>query len=182
MITFTFLTGLLGSLILVTGAALPDRKTFHPARSFKNWCFAIGGMVMFLYALLNYIAGGSVFFLFLQVLVNLSSVFMMLDIDDRIDTPIMATAALGLIIWSFWIRMEVQTLFFILGLCGIAIGYCSNGGTLRREIALMIGSALIALFSYITHTWIFFWLNVFFALFSTYYVWLGLQKNHRIFA
>jgi len=35
---------------------------------------------------------------------------------------------------------------------------------------LALGGALIALFSYFEVNWIFFWLNVFFAIFSGYYV------------
>ncbi len=45
-----------------------------------------------------------------------------------------------------------------------------KAGTSRREFALFAGSALIAFFSYLTATWVFFWLNVFFALFSGYYL------------
>jgi len=37
-----FLTGLIGSLILVTGAAWPEPKNSkHPMQSLKNWFFAI---------------------------------------------------------------------------------------------------------------------------------------------
>ena len=95
---------------------------------------------------------------------------MMLDISDRIDTAIISIAGLILIAWSLTLFEGYNTIFFIVGLSGIGLGYAFEMGTLRRGIALTLGSALIALFSYIEASWIFFWLNVFFALFSGYYV------------
>ncbi len=175
--TPTFLIGLIGSLILVTGAALPDRVMRHPYQSPKNWCFGIGALFMLTYSTLNYLAGGPIFFIFLQALVILSTIFMMLDVDDRIDTPIIIVAALGLVVWSLVLSQGYETLFFILGLVGIALGYELKGGTIRREVALILGSILIALFSYVSETWIFFWLNVFFALFSMWEVWRIAQKK-----
>lgn len=167
----TFLLGLVGSLILVTGAALPDRPHKHPYQSRKNWCFGIGAVFMATYSTLNWMAGGPIFFIFLQALVILSSIFMMLDVDDRIDTPIIIAAAAGLVGWSFYLSQGWETLIFILGLVGIALGYELKGGTVKRELALVTGSILIAAFSYLSATWIFFWLNVFFALFSGWQVW-----------
>jgi hypothetical protein len=124
------------------------------------------------YSTLNYfLAGGLIFFVFLQILVNISSVFMMLDADDRIGTPVIIAAALGLIGWSVWLAQGWQTIVFILGLMGIALGYELKGGTVKREVALTLGSMLIAYFSYLSSSWIFFWLNVFFALFSAYQTW-----------
>ena len=174
--TPTFLLGLLGSLILVIGSALPDRRTKHPYQSSKNWCFALGAGVMATYSTLNYLAGGPVFFIFLQALVILSSIFMMLDVDDRIDTPIIIAAAIGLVGWSLYLSQGYDTILFILGLVGIALGYELKGGTLKREIALIVGSIMIALFSYLSATWIFFWLNVFFALFSGREAWRIARK------
>lgn len=167
----TFTIGLVGSLILVIGSALPDRPTKHPYLSTKNWCFALGALVMATYSTLNYLAGGPIFFIFLQALVIVSSVFMMLDVDDRIDSTVTIIAALGLIAWSLYLSQGYETLIFILGLVGIALGYELQGGTIKRELALIIGSIMIALFSYLTATWIFFWLNVFFAAFSLWEAW-----------
>ena len=174
----TFLTGLLGSLILITGAAWPDTKTSHPARSLKNWLFAIGGFVMLIYALLNYQNGGPIFFVILQLLVNISSVFMMLNTSDKIDVPIIGLSGTALIVWSLYLFEGYNTVFFIIGLSGIGIGYVLDAGSLKRSAALTIGSTLIALFSYIEHSWIFFWLNVFFALFSVYGGW-KLQQSTK---
>lgn len=39
---FSFLIGILGSLVLVTGAAWPIEKTKNPIKSVKNWLFGIG--------------------------------------------------------------------------------------------------------------------------------------------
>ena len=163
--------GILGGITLVIGAAYPVRKVRHPVQSTKNWLFAVGGAIMLLYSLLNYQAGGPIFFIFLQVLVNISSVMMMLNTPDSIDTPIIIVAGLALIVWSLQLFEGYNTIFFIIGLSGIGLGYAFEMGTLRRGIALTFGSALIALFSYIEASWIFFWLNVFFALFSGWYLW-----------
>lgn len=166
----TFLTGLIGSLILVLGAAWPIEKVKHPTKSIKNWLFAIGGLAMFLYALLGYWEGGAIFFVILEIMVLIASAMMMLDIEDRIDTIVISISALALIIWSLTLFEDYSTIIFILGLAGIALGYALQGGTIKRNLALTIGSILIAIFSYIGASWIFFWLNAFFAVFSVYYV------------
>jgi len=167
----TFLIGLTGALILVAGAAYPERHVTHPAKSLKNWLFAIGGLCMLVYSTLNYIAGGPIFFIFLQALVNVASIFMMLNVPDTIDTPLIGLTGLGMIAWSLYLFEGYITVFFIIGLSGIGMGYAMEGGTFRRDAALTLGSALIALFSYLTASWIFFWLNIFFAIFSGYYAW-----------
>lgn len=169
--TTTFITGLLGSLILVVGAAWPlEKKISHPTQSIKNWLLAIGGLIMFLYSALGYMAGGPIFFVILEIMVVLASIMMMMDLNDRIDTIAISTSALALIIWSLTLFEGYATIIFILGLASIALGYALKGGTIKRNIALTIGSILIAIFSYMGASWIFFWLNVFFALFSGYYV------------
>ncbi len=166
----TFLIGLLGSLILVAGAAYPDKKfQKHPYHSPKNWLLAIGGLFMLLYSIMNYLNGGPVFFVYLQVLVNTASVFMMLNVPDSIDTPIIGILGIILIVMSLSRFEGLSTIFFIIGLTGIGLGYAMDSGTFKRNLALTIGSALIALFSYLGAAWIFFWLNIFFAIFSGYY-------------
>jgi len=81
----TFLVGLFGSLVLIAGVAYPLKSVSHPARSTKNWLFTAGNASMFLYAYLNFLAGGSVFFIYLQVLIAVSTVLMMLNktIEDH---------------------------------------------------------------------------------------------------
>ena len=170
MLDYIFLTGLAGSLVLVTGAAWPEKLGQHPIKSIKNWLFGIGGLIMLIYAILGYSVGGPIFFIFLEILVVIASVLMMLNISDRIDTAIISIAGLILIIWSLTLFEGYNTIFFIIGLSGIGLGYAFEMGTLRRGVALTLGSMLIALFSYIEASWVFFWLNVFFALFSGYYV------------
>jgi len=166
MVDIPGIIGIAGGVILVAGAASPDRPILRPVASLKNWLFAVGGFVMLVYSVMNWRLGGSVFFVFLEGLVNLSSVFMMLDTDDRIDAPIIGVATVGLILWSLRLFPGFRTILFILGLAGVAVGYCSDAGTRRRETALLAGSALIAGFSYLEHNWIFLWLNFFFAVFS----------------
>ena len=168
-----FLTGLVGSLILITGAAWPETTATakkHPTKSIKNWLFAIGGFTMLAYALLGYQQGGPIFFVFLQALVGVSSILMMLDVRDSIDIPILSVSSLALIAWSFYLFEGYNTIFFILGLSGISFGYAFGMGTLRRGLSLTLGSILIAIFSYIEASWVFFWLNVFFAIFAGFYV------------
>ncbi len=165
-----FLEGIVAALVLVTGAAYPIRKCPHPIRSVKNWLFAIGGLMMLIYAILNYFYNdGAVFFIFLQVLINISSVFMLSNTDERYSSPIIICLSILLIIWSLTLFEGLNTLFFIIGLSGIAVGYVLKAGTSRRNISLTLGSILIALFSYIAADWVFFWLNSFFAVFSGYY-------------
>lgn len=176
---YIFFTGIIGSLILVTGAALPESKSVkHPAKSAKNWLFAIGGFTMLLYAIFSHQQGGPVFFVILQVLIAISSIMMMLNTPDKIDIPIISVSALTLIVWSLYLFENYTTIIFILGLCGISLGYAFQMGTLRRSAALTLGSILIALFSYIEASWIFFWLNVFFAIFSAYYMYNKYHKSH----
>lgn len=175
---YIFLIGLVGSIVLVTGAAWPEIKDVrHPAKSLKNWLFAIGGFIMLLYAVFGYQQGGPIFFVILEILVAVSSILMMLNTPDKVDAPILAISSIGLIVWSLYLFEGYSTVLFILGLCGIGLGYAFQMGTLRRSVALTTGSILIALFSYIEASWIFFWLNVFFAIFSAYYVYKAFSRR-----
>lgn len=175
-----FLTGIIGSLVLVTGAAWPEIKdTNHPTRSVKNWLFAIGGFMMLLYAIFGYLQGGPIFFVMLEIMVVISSVLMMLNTSDKVDIPILMISSLGLIIWSLYLFEGYNTIIFVLGLCVTGLGYTSKMGTVRRSAALTSGSALIALFSYLEASWIFFWLNIFFAVFSAYYIYRAFNPNHQ---
>lgn len=167
---YIFYIGLIGSIILVTGAAWPIVKVKHPVYSKKNWLFAIGGVFMLVFSILGYLNGGPVFFIFLQALVAVASILMMINAPDKVDIPIITTSGIALIIWSLYLFEGYNTIFFILGLTGIGLGYTLQMGTVRRNAALTIGSILIAVFSYVEASWIFFWLNTFFACFSAYYV------------
>src|SRR3990167_4863617 len=104
MIPYIFLTGFLGSITLVTGAAWPEpTRSLHPIRTIKNWLFAIGGFIMLLfYAILGYHGGGSIFFIFLEVLVVLANMLMMLNTDDRLDALFISISGVGLIAWSLY--------------------------------------------------------------------------------
>jgi hypothetical protein len=98
---YIFLTGLIGSLTLVTGAAWQEGKDLkHPIKSTKNWLFAIGGLIMLLYAIFGYMTGGTIFFVFLEVLVVVASVLMMLKTNDKFDTTVISICGIGFIIWS----------------------------------------------------------------------------------
>jgi hypothetical protein len=175
---YIFLTGLVGSLILVAGAAWPDPiKISHPAKSTKNWLFAVGGLAMLMYAIFGYQQGGPIFFVILEILVAISCTLMMLNTPDKIDTIVLGISGAGLGIWSLYLFEGYNTIIFILGLVVVALGYAFQMGTLRRSVALTLGSVFIAIFSYLEASWIFFWLNAFFAVFSAYYVYKGYEKK-----
>lgn len=178
--TLAFLTGLLGSLALVSGAAWPESKDHHNARkSVKNWLFAIGSFIMFIYAILGYIAGGPVFFVILEIMVMIAITLMMLNTSDKVDIRVIGTSGAALTIWSLFLFKDYTTIFFIVGLITTALGYALEMATVRRNLALALGSILIALFSYLESSWIFFWLNVFFAIFSAYYLVKSLKIKHK---
>jgi hypothetical protein len=164
------IVGLIGSLILVAGAAWPSKKVELPTQSKKNWLFAVGGLIMLLYSVLNYLAGGSVFYIFLQLFVTVGAILMMLNTPDKVDVPILSVLGFGFIVWSLYLFEGYNTVFFVFGLIGIAMGYSFDDGSIRRDAALTFGSFLIAGFSYMEANWIFFWLNLAFGLFSAYYL------------
>lgn len=173
---YIFLTGLTGALTLVLGAAWPEEMG-KPAYSTKNWFFAFGALLMLGYALLNYFfATGAVFFILLELMVIVASVLMMLDTSDRIDTIVLTISGVAFILWSLALYEGVNTIFFIVGLTGIGLGYAFDMGTVRRFLALTLGSVLIAIFSYLVKDMIFFGLNLFFAIFSAYYLAKILRK------
>ena len=172
------IVGIVGSLILVTGSAWPAHKVMHPLRSPKNWLFAIGNTCMFLYAYLNFLQGGMIFFIFLQMLVAVSTVLMMLDTNDVLDACVLSLAGSCLVVWSLYLFRGGETMLFVVGLVVLGVGFAVKTGTALRNLFLMMGSICIAVFSVLAQDWIFVGLNVFFALFSGYYAWkLGTWKK-----
>ena len=171
--------GLLWSLVLVTGAAWPIEKTKNPIRSIKNRLFAVGWLIMLLYAIMGYLAWWSVFFVFLEILIVIASTLMMLNTNDRFDTGVLSFSGIVLIILSLYLFAWYSTIIFILGLAWLGLWYAFGMNTLRRNLALTIGSVLVALFSYLGANWIFFWLNIFFAVFSLYYTIKLLRSSNK---
>jgi len=161
--------GIIGAIVLLLGAAYPIRSCSHPAKSAKNWLFASGNAGMMTYAWMSYLAGGHIFFVFLELLVVLSTIMMLVDVRDEIDTWVMSLSGVVLVIWSLKLFEDLSTIYFVLGLVSLSLGFALQMGTFRRNLALTIESLLIALFSYFAADWIFFWLNSFFAVFSGYY-------------
>lgn len=151
------LIGILGSVILVTGVANTDQKA-------KNILFAIGNAYMFLYALIGYLGSGPIFFLILQIFIALSTLCMLFKVPDQYDTPILAMGGLALVAWSLSLFQDYTTAIFVVGLALLGIGFAMESGTLKRETALMIGSIVIAVFSFLMRDWVFVGLNVIFAL------------------
>ena len=87
---YIFFTGLLGSLVLVSGAAWPESKNVkHPTKSIKNWLFFIGGLMMLLYSVFGWQHGGPIFYMILEIFVVIASILMMLNTPDKIDIPIL---------------------------------------------------------------------------------------------
>lgn len=177
---YNFWIGVVGGVLVVLGAAWPEpKKKIHPTKALKNWLFVFGGIFLFAYSVIGYLQGGPVFFIFLQALIAVSMLLMMLNTPDKYDTPIITTAGIILVVWSLILFESYNTIFFVLGLSGLGLGYAFQMGTLRRSVALTLGSALIAVFSYIEASWVFFWLNVFFAIFSGYYLIKGLIPRRK---
>lgn len=173
---FIFLAGLTGAVTLVLGAAWPEEKG-RVLYSTKDWLFVFGTLLMLTYATLNYFyATGSVFFILLEFMVVVASLLMMLDTSDKIDAVVLTLSGLVFIVWSVFLYEGINTLFFIVGLTGISLGYAFNTGTVRRFLALTAGSVLVAVFSYLVDDLVFFYLNAFFALFSFYYLIRVLRK------
>ena len=174
-----FLLGLIGSFILVTGAAWPEiKKTDHPAKSLKNWMFVIGGLFMLIYAFLNwYNNGGSAIFVFLQIFIAICTFVMIINADEKTSAFPIGISGLGFVVWSLYLGEGYKIALFIIGLTIIGLGYICKTGTLRRFVLLTLGGIFIAIFSYISSSWIFFWLNVFFAIFSGYYVMKMLRQK-----
>ncbi|OGJ60299.1 hypothetical protein A2635_00980 [Candidatus Peribacteria bacterium RIFCSPHIGHO2_01_FULL_51_9] len=167
----SFAVGLLGALILVIGAAWPERPVRHPTLAIKNWLFAVGNLCMFAYALLNWVSGGSIFFVILQIFINATSILMMLNTKNSFDIPFVALVGSALTVWALSLFEGYGTVLFVIGLSSIGLGFALDTNTVQRNIALTTGSIIIAFFSYLQSDWVFFWLNVFFALFSAYYAW-----------
>lgn len=167
--TLSYAIGILGSAVLVSGAAWPAKKVSHPGQSAKNWLFALGNLCMLIYAIAGYRNGGEVFFVFLQVPIGISTVLMMLKANEKMGTVLITVISFALVVWSLFLLENMGTILFVLGLCGISLGYVMTTGTAKRNVMLALGSALIALYSYIVNDWVFLWLNVFFATFSGYY-------------
>ena len=153
---YRLLIGILGSAILVAGIANTDQRA-------KNILFAIGNAYMFLYALVGYLTGGPIFFLILQIFIALSTLCMLLKVPDTYDTPILAVGGLALVGWSLSLFQDYTTAIFVVGLALLGIGFAMESGTLKREMALMIGSIVIAVFSYLMRDWVFVGLNVLFS-------------------
>ncbi len=164
--------GIFGGIILVLGAMYPAKKVKIPRNSVKNWLFAVGAIILFTYAVLNYLyANGTLFFAILEILALVSSGLMLGGIPAKISTKIISVLGLALVSWSVFIAKDYEAIIFILGLVIVSWGYVLPSGTTKRNLVLAIGSLLIAFFSYLEKELVFFWLNIFFAGFSFYHVW-----------
>ncbi len=165
-----FITGLLGAIILVLGAAWPDRSRA------KNWIFAAGNFGMLSYAVLDYLGGAAIFYVLLESLCALSSVLILARVPQKPSSILILLVGAGLLAYSIYLFEDTGTLLFIVGLTTLAVGFVTKD-FLKRNMAFVLGSGLIAAFSYLEDSMIFFWLNVFFALFSVYYLLKAAQKR-----
>ena len=127
---------------------------------------------MLLYAWLNWLNGGDVFFVLLELMVVMASLFMLLGLSEKLSAIFISVLGLIFVSWSVWVFKNSQALFFILGLGLISVGYVLKSGSKKRQAALLSGSLLIAFFSFLGKEWIFFWLNLIFAVFSGYYLYM----------
>lgn len=159
-----FMIGLLGSALLIVGVMTQSEQR-------KNRLFALGNVCMFAYALMGYGEGGTIFFVIQQLFIMLSTFCMLLRVPDRIDTTILTLGGILLIGWSFFLFEGYGTVIFVVGLALLGIGFAMDMGTRKRDIALLLGSLLIAIFSFLMRDWIFFALNALFAVFSCRNLW-----------
>lgn len=159
------LIGLAGSLLLITGVVAT-------AQHRKNRLFAMGNACMFGYALFGYLEGGTIFFVIQQIFIMLSTLCMLLRVPDNIDTTVLSIGGFALIGWSLLLFQGYGTVIFVAGLALLGIGFAMDTGTRKREMALLIGSLLIAVFSFLMRDWIFFALNAVFAVFSLRNLWV----------
>lgn len=161
--------GLIATIFLVIGALYPIEKVEKPVYSVKNWIFTVGSLIMLGYAIAGYLAWWGIFFIYLELLIALACLLMMLDIDDRRDGSIILLLGIGLLIRGFlssqWPNITLFTVAFIV----LGLGYVFDMNSIRRYVGLTLWGALIALASYAAGGWTFFWLNLFFAIFSLYY-------------
>lgn len=170
MTDLVFLTGLIGSLFLVTGSAWKNpKKGTHPARALKNQLFTIGNILMFLYSVFSYLAGQPIFYAFFETLILVSTVFMLLNVNDRWASIGVGVVGAGFLVWSLELFEDNTTIYFILGLTTIGIGFILKNH-FYRNLFLAIGSAFISIYSFLGDSPIFFWLNLFFCLFSLVHV------------
>ena len=163
-------TGIVGAVILLIGAAWPIGNVKKESQSIKNWIFIAGNALMFAYALLNYYLGqGVFFFILLQLLVNVGGWLGVIEWRRGIENAIVGVLGMAMILWSLFLFEGGQTIFFIIGLTLLALGFSMNAGK-NKQLLLMLGSGLVAYFSFLVWDPIFLGLNVFFALFSGYYL------------
>ncbi len=170
------IVGIIGSIVLVVASARPSRSK-QPIHSTKNWLLAIWALIMLIYSFMFYLHWWTIFFFILELLLVLASILMMLDTDDKLDTILLSIAWIGLVIWSLFIFSWYTTLIFIFWLIILSFGYVLDSQSIYRDLSLTIGSLLIVIFSYLEPNRIFFFLNLFFAIFSWYYFFLNLKKH-----
>jgi len=177
----TFLIWLIWSLVLVAWAARPEpKKIIKSIKSTKNRLFLIWACVLTIFARLGYNDWWTIFFFILEIFVIISSILMMLDTNDTIDITILSLSWLWLIIRSLYLFEGYSTIIFIIWLIGIWLWYAFTMWSIRREIALMLWWILIAIFSYLQPNRVFFWVNIFFAIFSWYYLIENIRKNNNL--
>ena len=175
----TFLTGIIGSLFAVAGAAVPENEPpKHPTQSLKNWLFLIGALLMTLYAILGYLDGGPIFFILLEALVITACLLSMTTLEDKLKTYVIIFVGAGLFIYALYLFDNQRVIYLILGLITLCLGYAFKNGTLRKLVALVVGSVFISWYSYLEASWVFFWLNVVFGLISGFYL-INMLKEEK---
>jgi len=179
MLINPFYVGLMGASVLVLGYAWPAKKIKNPRKSFKNWLFVLGALFMLIYSYFNYLLGGAIFYIFLQLLANLASLFLMLRINKKASIVFIILASIAFIGASLFYFEDFSTVLFIIGLSLIAVGYILDSGTVKRNVMLCLGSMFIAIFSYIEGNMIFLYLNILCSIFTIFHIYkLSLKKKY----
>lgn len=153
--------GIIGSIILLLASSFHYSK-----KSIKKYLFTLGNLCMFAYALFNFIDGGSIFFIYLQILINFSSLLLWLNMNDKYDQPLILGLGGLLTYLALDINLDFLTLLFVIGIITLALGFSTDTKKPTHNIFLFAGSMLIAIFSFYHKDLIFFTLNLFFSIFS----------------
>lgn len=161
--------GIIATIFLVIGAFYPIENVEKPVYSVKNWIFTVGSLTMLMYAIAGYLAWWQIFFIYWELLIALACLLMMLDINDRRDGSIITVASIGLFVWGFPSFQSTDMFLFSIAFLVLGLGYVFDMNSIRRYIGLTLWGIFIAISSYVDGGWTFFWLNLFFAIFSLYY-------------
>jgi len=159
--------GIFGSIAIILGMLYQEQNTNKlPHKSVKNRLFFIGGILMTLYSFLDFFQNKVLFFLVLQLFLLTTCVVMITNINEKKALIINIIALIIFVAWSFLAVNSIITLIFIFGLIIVGMGYTFKFSPTKRDIAFIIGSVLLTIFSVINHNPIYIAINLISAIIS----------------